>query len=285
MRQWTVPVRLDGIRLDQALSELSPGMSRRRARVLVEQGSVYLDGRRVRVLSRPVAAGASLRVATEEVVREAGGDAEVLWEGPGALVLNKPAGVPLVPTRLASSGCLLAALAKGRGVPVSSLHPVHRLDAPVSGAVLVALTREAAGFLGGVLQAGAIRKTYVAWVMGVPQPQEGVWSWPLSRGTGGLVTVTGSGRSAETQYRVLERRADRVLLELVPVTGRTHQLRVHCAHSGHPILGDRKYGRGAMTSRRLLLHGLRLSFPRPDGEGTVTVEAPLPDDFTTGGVK
>lgn len=282
MGQWTVPARLDGVRLDQALCELSPGLSRRRARLLVGQGSVYLDGRRVRVLSRPVAAGAALTVATEELVRAPGGEVAVLWEAPDALVLDKPAGVPLVPTRRASADCLLAALARDRGVPLPALHPVHRLDSPVSGAVLVALTRESAGFLGAALQAGLIGKTYVAWVAGTPEPPEGAWSWPLSRGGGGLVRVTGSGRPAETRYRLLERREDRALLELVPVTGRTHQLRVHCAHAGHPILGDRRYGGGAVGARRLLLHSLRIAFPRPGREETVTVEAPLPDDFNGG---
>ena len=279
-REWKVPHYLSGERLDAALARLAGDISRRLARKLIDQGSVYVDGTRVRTQSRPLSEGSLLSLASEEVAGKPPlGTVRVLWEKGRILVLDKPPLVPLVPTREASAGCLLYALTQERNLPLRSVRPVHRLDTPTSGAVLVALDAESSAFLSAALQARQIRKIYLAWVSGVPDPSEGVWDWRLSRGVGGVVRVDGKGRSAESRYKVLETRGDSALLQLEPLTGRTHQLRVHCARAGHPILGDRKYGRRVPGLARGLLHSFRISFPLPTGGGEVTVEAPLPEDM------
>jgi 23S rRNA pseudouridine1911/1915/1917 synthase len=279
-REWRVPEQLGGERLDSALAQLADGLSRRSARKLIEQGSVYLDGKRVRTQSRPVSEGSLLTLAADEVAPLAPpGSVRVLWEQGAILVLNKPPLVPLVPTREAAAGCLLHALARERKVPLSSVRPVHRLDTPTSGAVLVALDGESSAFLSAALQARQIRKVYLAWVFGLPEPAEGAWDWPLSRGSGGVVRVKADGRPAQTVYRVLEAKENSALLELEPLTGRMHQLRVHCAKAGHPILGDRKYGMPVPGVARGLLHSFRLTFPLPGGSREITVEAPLPEDM------
>ncbi len=278
-RTFHVPDQLDGSRLDQALAALAEGVSRRKGRDLIALGSVYVDGRRCRVASRILSAGAV--VALEEEARTAPGLPEVviLWSGEGILAIDKPGGVAFAPTRSAVEGTLLYALARRLGVPMNRLHPVHRLDTPTSGVVLVATGHDAAGFLGSALQEGRLQKTYLAWVLGCPEPQEGEWDRPLSEARDGVVTVDGSGRPARTRYRLLERQGEKSLLELSPLTGRTHQLRVHCAAAGCPILGDRKYGGpAAHLAPRALLHAWRLRFPLPSG-GEQVVEAPLPEDM------
>jgi 23S rRNA pseudouridine1911/1915/1917 synthase len=278
-REWRVPAELVGERLDSALARLAGDVSRRLARKLIEQGSVYLDGKRVRTQSKTVPEGGLIRLESGEVASRApAGSVRVLWERSGILVLDKPPLVPLVPARESASGCLLYALARERGLPAAAVCPVHRLDTPTSGAVLVSLDGAGAAFLSAALRAGRVRKVYLAWVSGAPDPPQGTWEWPLSRGTGGLVRAEEGGRPALTRYRVLERRGGASLLELEPVTGRMHQLRVHCACAGHPILGDRKYGGSASAAPRALLHAFELRFPLPDGE-EVTVRAPLPEDM------
>lgn len=279
-RTWSVPDRFAGERLDKALSELAADLSRRAVRRLVEQGAVYLDGHRSRVASRPVRAGAVIRLESEEPApRGEGKPAEVLWEGEGLVALAKPAGIPLVPTRASAEGCLLARLARERGVPLSALHPVHRLDAATSGVVLVALDRQSAAFLGKALGERKVEKTYLAWVRGVPEPRGGEWAWPLTAAKNGVVGTGKEGRSALTRFEVVEVRGRNSLLSLNPVTGRTHQIRAHCALAGHPVLGDARYGGKATGVRRVLLHALRITFPLPISGRDMTLQAPVPEDM------
>jgi len=278
-RNFTITEDLQGLRLDQALTVLVPGLSRRGARVLIERGSVYLRGRRCRTASRFVLAGASIHIEEgDHRTPVAPVELRVLWETEGLVVLDKPAMVPFAPTRTSVQGTLLHALALKVGRPVNQLHPVHRLDAPTSGVVLVALDTPTAAFLSLALQEGRLDKTYLAWVSGSPHPPDGEWSWPLGEvGEGGRVSVDPTGRPALTRYRTLESGGERSLLELRPITGRTHQIRAHCAHAGCPILGDKTYG-GPLNAPRALLHALRVTFPLPGG-GERSVEAPVPEDM------
>jgi 23S rRNA-/tRNA-specific pseudouridylate synthase len=136
----------------------------------------------------------------------------------------------------------------------------------------------AAAVLSCALQEERITKTYLAWVSGAPEPAEGDWTWPLTEvREDGRVHIDPSGRPALTRYQTLEARGDASLLQLQPVTGRTHQIRAHSAHAGHPILGDKTY-RGPLCAKRALLHAWRISFPLPSG-GEQTVESPLPEDM------
>ncbi len=275
---FTVSGELAGSRLDQALAALAEGLSRRAARALIEQGAVYLDGRRCRTASRAVAEGARIAVEEGPAPPTEVPDLAVLWRQGPLLVMNKPAGVPFAPTRAAAGGTVLHALARRLGIPLKALHPIHRLDTGTSGAVLVALEARAAAFLGEALREGRVAKTYNAWVAGQPKGAEGSWSFPLGRPVGGVVRLDPSGREARTLYRVLAREGEWAFLELRPLTGRTHQIRVHCAAAGVPILGDVKYGRPDPRFRRPLLHSRRLAFPLPGG-GEAAVEAPLPADM------
>jgi len=268
-----------GLRLDQALAALVPGLSRRGARALLETGAVYLEGRRCRTASKFVLAGATLTIE-DDAAREIQAEVEVrvLWEGQGIEALDKPAGIPFAPTRSTVQGTLLYALARQLGRPVNQLYPVHRLDTPTSGVVLVALEPRAAAFLNEALQAGQVTKTYLAWVAGAPEPAEGDWAWPLSEVRGdGRVHPDPHGRPALTRYRTLETHGGASLLQFQPVTGRTHQLRAHSALAHCPLLGDKTYG-GPLLAKRALLHAWRITFPLPGG-GEQTAEAPVPEDM------
>ena len=156
---------------------------------------------------------------------------------------------------------------------------------------VLVLAKPAAGFLGKALQMRRFRKTYLALVSAAPEPRAGTIDAPLVRqeiGRESYMRVCAfdapGAQGSQSRYRTLSASEDGALVELEPLTGRMHQLRVHMAHIGRPLVGDPRYG-GALTfagraAPRLMLHAARLTFPHPEG-GDLTVEAPLPADFET----
>ncbi|MDB5671826.1 MAG: RluA family pseudouridine synthase, partial [Alphaproteobacteria bacterium] len=165
---------------------------------------------------------------------------------------------------------------------------VHRLDKDTSGVLLLARTARSAAFFSKVFSSRSALKVYWALVVGVPEVRDGYIDLPLAKqpGTGGekMHVDEEEGLESRTRYRVIDRAGDRTAwVELQPMTGRTHQLRVHMAAIGHPILGDGKYGgpdaflTGAI-SRKLHLHARRLRVGHPDGE-RIDVTAELPTHF------
>lgn len=213
----------------------------------------------------------------------------VIYEDAQILALNKPAGLSSQGGRAQAHTLdeLLWAFAK-RGKPRPRL--IHRLDRDTSGVILTARTKPAAGFLGKAVMGRRFEKTYLAIVApGAPEPASGEIAEALRReeiGREAYMRISpadhADAEAAITRYRTLAATSEAALVELKPVTGRMHQLRVHLAHLGRPICGDVRYG-GAVSLgvgpvRRLMLHALRLKFPHPEG-GTTTIEAPPPDDF------
>jgi RluA family pseudouridine synthase len=207
----------------------------------------------------------------------------LLAGGFGWVVVDKPAGPA---THSSPDGSdLVSLLARAwRGTnPVA----VHRLDAATSGCLLVALEKPALRFLTRAFAAKKVRKSYLAIVHGRPEPSEGEIFTHLAEyppGSGRMVVVEpGAGPVALTSYRVLASRDDFSLVEAEPITGRTHQLRVHFRHLGHPIAGDTLYGRpGQVAANRLLLHARELVFPAPEG-GEITAISPVPEEFVVRG--
>jgi 23S rRNA pseudouridine1911/1915/1917 synthase len=195
------------------------------------------------------------------------------------LAVAKPAGPPVH----AGPGepSVLAALAACR---VGPLLPVHRLDAATSGVLLLARNPAAARVLAAAFAARAVRKTYLGVVQGRPQREEGEIFTHLAPPAGanprGAVVEPGAGPPALTHFRVLAAAGDRALLELAPLTGRTHQLRLHLRHLGHPLLGDPLYARpDTPPAARLMLHAWRLDFPDPVTGRQVRASAPPPPEF------
>ena len=212
----------------------------------------------------------------------------VIHEDASVIAFNKPSGLSSQGGRIKAHTLddLLWAFARSNGKRPDL---IHRLDRDTSGVILAAKTKPAAGFLGKALQAKKLSKTYLALVASAPEPREGLIDAPLLRQEIGresymrvVAPDTPGAQLSQSRYRTLAATEAGALVELSPLTGRMHQLRVHMGHIGRPLAGDQRYG-GALTlagraAPRLMLHAATLTFPHPDG-GRVTVEAPLPADF------
>ena len=193
------------------------------------------------------------------------------------VVVDKPAGLLSVPGRGEDrADCLIARL---RGV-FPEILLVHRLDLDTSGVMVFALTRRAQADLGQQFETRQVRKTYVARLWGKLEPSEGrvdlplIVDWP-NRPRQHVNHET--GRPAQTDWKVLASDGLETRVRLTPLTGRSHQLRVHMAETGHPILGDPLYAEGAARDfPRLMLHAESLRFRHPETRKTVTFTAPAP---------
>jgi 23S rRNA pseudouridine1911/1915/1917 synthase len=169
----------------------------------------------------------------------------------------------------------------GQGLAVI---PVHRLDREVSGCVLFARTEAVRVALEEMFRAHELTKTYWALAQGRVQPAQGTFHFPILE-EGPLARVSALGKKSQTRYRTLASFASSTELEIDLVTGRKNQIRVHFAHAGFPLVGERKYARGKdspvpIKSRRVALHAWRLAFPHPITRERIEVEAPLPEDLT-----
>ncbi len=304
VRQFIVGADDHGIRLDRWFKRNLPQVGFATISRWTRTGQIRVDGKRADPADR-IEKGQVLRVPpgdshvrgvetrgprarkplTEEQLDRA--DAMVIHRDRAAIVLNKPPG-------LATQGgsgtfdhvdLLLDAYAPDGPRP----RLVHRLDKDTSGVLLVAATAGSAAFFSKRFSIRTARKIYWALIAGVPSIDEGLIDLPLAKqpGTGGekmMVDQSEQGQSARTRYRVIDRAGNSACwVELQPLTGRTHQLRVHMAAIGHPIVGDGKYGgpESFLTgsiSRKMHLHAHRLIIDHPDGT-PLDVIAPLPDHF------
>lgn len=291
----------DGIRLDRWFKRHREGTPHALLARWARSGLLTLDGKKADVSDR-IAAGQVLiapqppapAAPRPRASRAPLSDADiafaetlVIHRDASALVLDKPPGLATQGGTKTSEHVdgLLDAL-KGDAPVRPKL--VHRLDKDTSGALLVARTPRAAAFFSKAFSNRSARKTYWAIVVGVPAVEAGEINLPLAKqpGTGGekMHVSEAAGQPALTRYRVLDRAGNEAAwVELHPLTGRTHQLRVHMAAIGHPIVGDGKYGGKAAfltgtISRKLHLHARRLRIDHPDG-GKLDIAAELPDHF------
>jgi len=300
VRTFTVGPDDEGVRVDRWFKRNLPEASHALLARWARTGQLRVDGRRAELGDRltagqvlrvpPLAAPQEPAVERRPAPRPLGDDetamarAMVLHKDEAALVLNKPPGLATqggTGTTVHVDGMLDALRFERADRP----RLVHRLDKDTSGVLLVARSANAAGYFSKAFAGREADKVYWALVMGVPERRSGVINFRINKqpGTGGekMMVDAEHGQSARTLYRVVERAGDRAAwLELRPLTGRTHQLRVHCAAIGHPIVGDGKYGGvdAQLTggvSRKLHLHARALSVPHPDGSA-LTVLAPLP---------
>lgn len=283
-------------RLDVFLARRVDGLSRSHARRLVGEGLVTVDGRRERPSHR-LASGARV-AATLPPAEEARPAPEfipltIIYQDEDVIVVDKPAGLTVHPAPGHPSGTLvnaLLAIAPELAQVRETMRPgiVHRLDKDTSGLLVVARSERARASLISQLKARQVHKTYLALVLGVPQPAHGTIEAPIGRHSRNRkkMAVVAGGREAETRYRVREAlgspSADRqsfALLEVEPVTGRTHQVRVHLAAIGHPVVGDGVYGRRSPLVGRQFLHAWRLAFELPSSGRLAEFESPLPADL------
>jgi len=301
VRTFTVDDDDDGIRLDRWFKRHLPDVSFNTVSRWARTGQLRLAGKRA-VPGDRVEAGQEIRVPPQEsapararpqprrdpltpeeeqFVREM-----VIYEDPGAFVLNKPPGLATQGGTKTTQHLdrLLDGIGDDRGRPKL----VHRLDKDTSGALVVARTARSAGHFAKAFSSRTAKKVYWAIVVGVPDAAQGTIDAPLAKqpGTGGekMHISPEHGLPAKTRWRVVDRAGNRAAwVELQPLTGRTHQLRAHMASIGHPIVGDAKYG-GAEAfltggiSRKLHLHARRIRIDAPDG-GKIDVTAELPPHF------
>jgi 23S rRNA pseudouridine955/2504/2580 synthase len=300
IRQFTVAPDDDGIRLDRWFKRHLPDASFNIVSRWARTGQLRVDGKRATPGDR-LAAGQQLRVppadpiatakAKPQRARRALSEDEmefaaslVIHKDDAALVINKPAGLATqggTKTDAHVDGLLDALFFELDSRPKL----VHRLDKDTSGALLLARTARAAGHFSKAFSSRAARKVYWALIVGVPSIEDGFIDLPLAKqpGTGGekIYVDEKEGQQARTRFRVVERAGNACAwVELQPYTGRTHQLRVHMAAIGHPIVGDGKYGGKdayltGTISRKMHLHARRIRIDHPDG-GQVDVRADLP---------
>ncbi len=294
-----IPPGAAGQRLDQALAELFPEHSRSRLKAWILEGAVRLDGRVPRPRDRLLGGEQvtiDAEVAVEAPLQPEPVSFEIVYEDEALLVIDKPAGLVVHPGAGNPAGTLQHGLlhrdARLAAVPRCGI--VHRLDKDTTGLMVVARTLAAHTALVAQLQAREVRREYLALCYG-ELTGGGRVEAPIGRHPRDRVrmAVTARGRPAVTHYRLLRRYPGMTLLRVRLETGRTHQIRVHLAHLGHPLVGDPVYGgrlrlppgadEGAVaalrTFRRQALHAAVLGLVHPLSGETLQWEAPLPDDF------
>ncbi|MBB3861680.1 23S rRNA pseudouridine955/2504/2580 synthase [Novosphingobium hassiacum] len=303
VRQFTVQHDDNDVRLDRWFKRHLPDVGFATVSRWARTGQIRVDGKRADVDTR-LLKGQVLRVPPGgalipgikgQRVRKPLTDAQielaesmVLEKDRAAIILNKPPGLATqggTGTFEHVDGLLDAFVGETDARP----RLVHRLDKDTSGVLLVARSANSAAFFSKRFSGRTARKIYWALIVGIPEIKDGMIELPISKqpGTGGekmMVDESGEGQSARTRYRVIGRAGNSTAwVELQPLTGRTHQLRVHMAAIGHPIVGDGKYGgQGAFLtgsiSRKMHLHARRLRIEHPEGD-LIDVSAPLPEHF------
>lgn len=283
-----------GFRLDQYLARvLSRRFSRSRVKKLIESGGVRSGGKPLTLAHRRVRTGEAIEVEWEEPseveTRAEAIPIEIVYEDDDLLVVNKPAGMVVHPAHGNPSHTLVNALlyhvqslSRGEGTVRPGI--VHRLDKDTSGLLVVAKKDTVHTFLAGLFKNHQIDRTYEAFVRGTVQHDEGEIDEPVGRAflnRKKVVVRPAGGKPARTYYRVRRRFARATWLEIKPQTGRTHQIRVHLAHLGHPVLGDSFYGVRTPEIDRQALHASKLGFIHPGTGEKVTFDAPLPEDLQT----
>ncbi|OUL26667.1 pseudouridine synthase [Nostoc sp. T09] len=285
-------------RLDRYLSQELPDLSRSRIQQLIEQGNVQLNGQVCTSKKINVKAGdrITLEIPKAQPLQLQAEDIalDILYEDDQLLILNKPAGLVVHPAPGHPDGTLVnALLAHCPNLPgiggIQRPGIVHRLDKDTTGAIAIAKTDIAYQSLQAQLQAKTARREYLGVVYGAPKAEDGVINLPIGRHRQdrkkmAVVPIEQGGRAAVTHWQVLERLGNYTLIHFQLETGRTHQIRVHSAKIGHPIVGDPVYGSGRSIGVNLpgqALHAWRLKLQHPLSGNLVEVTAPPPQTFLT----
>ena len=279
-------------RLDRWLAEQWPQLSRARWQKAIAAGLVRVNGTVARA-SDAIEAGdaidASPPPAAEPPAHAAAEDIplEIIYEDDDLLCLNKPPGLVVHPAAGHWQGTLVNAILHHCADVSQGGHPlrpgiVHRLDKDTSGCILVAKNDAAHTALARQFADRTAQKAYLAVVRGRPRASSGVVTGAIARHPVHrqrmAISRRPGARAAETTWKVLQTAGNLSLLECRPKTGRTHQIRVHLKHLGHPIAGDRVYGGGADFPRQLL-HAWKIAVDHPSTGQRLELSAPVPDDF------
>lgn len=281
-------------RLDKYLVAQMPDFSRARLQALIQEGKVEVNGRVITKSGFPLTAGSRVQVEVPPVVpTDLVPEAiplQVVFENEDVMVINKPAGMVVHPAAGHASGTLVhAALAHApelEGIG-GEQRPgiVHRLDKDTSGLILVAKNDRTHRWLQDQFRLRKVNKVYLALVDGAPPTPSGRIEAPIGRDPSHrkkmAITTPQRGREAVTEYQTREKFTHHTLIEAHPLTGRTHQIRLHLAFLGCPIVGDAVYGhrKFSLPIERHFLHAARLSVQLPGEKAARTFEAPLPPEL------
>lgn len=284
-----VPLAAAGVRLDHFLSSELERLSRGLAKRLIDLGGVHVDGRRVRRCSLPLTAGQRVELYVDGLSLEPFqlDPARVLYRDRYLLALDKPAGIATQPTPARYQGTLYASLQQFLGAAAElSLGMVQRLDRDTSGVIIFSIHAKAHRGLTAAFREHRVIKRYLALTAGLPPTDGGEIRSQLARrrATNRMVSVEHGGKPAVTRYRVIHRYTAAALVEVEIPTGRTHQIRIHFAEAGFPLLGDTAYGGPAVCAGaavpRQMLHASELLLDHPVSAAELALHAPLPTDFT-----
>jgi len=302
----TIDVRLApahaGWRLDRALADAVPILSRERLKALIRSGAVETEGKALRDPAVKVRGEEALRIAVPEAAPAHNEPQEIpleiVFEDEHLLVVDKPAGLVVHPAAGNLDGTLVNALLYHCRGSLSGIGGVarpgivHRIDKDTSGLLVVAKTDVAHEGLAKQFAAHTIERRYLAIVNGIPKAAQGTVDAPLARSATNrkkIAIVEGKrGKRAVTHWRRLGVLADAALVECRLETGRTHQVRVHMASIGHPLLGDPVYGRSEKTHGKVLsklgfqrqaLHAAGLGFTHPVTKNRLSFSSPMPPDM------
>jgi len=304
--------RVDNVALKNLVA-LKPELeiSRNLVQSMIEKGEILLDGKIVKV-SHKVKTGDKIEIDLEKLEAETSSEhdrkipkaeklpLDIIYEDDDILVVNKPAGMVVHPACGNYSGTLVNALLNYEGFRTEFNEPkdtdderhvlrpgiVHRLDKDTSGIMLVAKTGVAHRKLSGQLKNRTMEKKYIAVVKGIIDLDQGIINLPLNHDKKNrlkMVVDREEGKEAITHYRVIERNKEKnfTVLEAMPKTGRTHQIRIHLSHIGHPVLGDTVYNGPVVKGlSRQALHAKSISFSHPAKNTTVEFSAKIPDDIS-----
>ena len=282
----TVAEEREGERLDRFLREIRPDISRSEIQRQIRAGRVSISGIVVKRPSYRLREGEGV---VWEVLDEPGLlprriPLEILFEDDQIVVVNKEAGLVVHPGSGTVGPTLVEGLLVERDLPGDDdpTRPgiVHRLDKDTSGLIVVAKTASALASLKGQFAERRVSKSYIALVEGAFSEEEGRIDAPIGRDPTRprRMAIDPRGRPAQTEFRVLSRYQDSSLLSVSPLTGRTHQIRVHMNYIGHPVVGDGVYG-GPRPEGRLFLHAWRIAFTHPETGEMIRFESLPPPGF------
>jgi RluA family pseudouridine synthase len=299
-----VSYRLNGMRLDAAISDSIPGLSRRRAKAIVDMGGAYVNKKRVRIASKTVGKGDRIDLEYNEKLFEPGKKEalilkpeDILYFENNIIIINKPSGLPSQATRdqaVLHVIPLLEKLLGEMGHEKMDLQLVHRLDKDTTGALVIATNKATMTFLTDQFRQHTIEKTYHALTWGVIEKTFEIRCMlsSIQPNTGKVKVVKSGGKSSQTFFEVMKTYPSlRVsLVNCRPITGRSHQIRVHLDEAAFPIIGDKVYGEGKrhtlpdelmQVATHQLLHAYSIRFQPTKDAAPFEVTAPYPESFAS----
>ncbi|WP_234028584.1 RluA family pseudouridine synthase [Lentibacillus sp. Marseille-P4043] len=285
--QWTIKKEHDGMSIRDYLQQVQ-GFSRRILKgIKFDGGEIWVNGA-AKMVSFCLTAGDVLQIQFPPEIIGAGMKPEtlpltIIYEDDALIILEKPAGIATIPSMNHASGTIanrLLGYYQHLNIPFT-IHVVTRLDRDTSGLMLIAKHRYSHSLLSRSQKEGKVKRHYQAIVEGRLPMNDGTIEQPIGRKTGSIIerTVIETGKQAITHYHVLEATTGHSLLDVNLETGRTHQIRVHFSHFGHPLAGDDLYGGSTALMKRQALHCYQITFEHPFTKETMQFRSAIPEDM------